>query len=220
MAFCGGGLEKDSQHIYKSAPLKKHPLSIPIKMAFCPPCWEQCLPFVYKKPISSIVLSLNSHRKMKTAPLLKNIPHLYEKNRGFGTPFWWLLVRYLQFIYKNWPSNGICAIGLSEIQWVTIKTSKWGLAPWLKIVPHLIVQKMGKMYPSLHIVYFLFTKIDCCKQKMHLSAQSKSGLGRFDPALIVVLDWLANWSWPLGPQPNHKKSGLGWFDPDRIEMLD
>ena len=157
---------------------------------------------------------------MKTAPLLKNIPHLYEKNRGFGNPFWWSLTRNLQFIYRNWPSNGISAIGLSEIQWVTIKTSKWGLAHWLKIAPHLIGQKMGKMSPSPRIVYFLFTKIDCCKQKMHLSAQSKSGLGRFDPALIVVLDWFANWSWPLGPQPNHKKSGLGWFDPDRIEMLD
>ena len=189
-------------------------------MAFCTPYWEQCLPFVYRKPIQQIVISLYRHRKLKTAPLLKNIPHLYEKNRGFGNPFWWLLVRYLQFIYKNWPSNGICAIGLSEIQWVTIKTSKWGLAHWLKIVPHLIGQKMGKMSPSPRIVFFLFTKIDCCKQKMHLSAQSKSGLGRFDPALIVVLDWFANWSWPLGPQPNHKKSGLGWFDPERIEMLD
>lgn len=121
---------------------------------------------------------LSSHliatEKWKPHPLLKNIPHLYEKNRGFGNPFWWLLVRYLQFIYKNWPSNGICAIGLSEIQWVTIKTSKWGLAPWLKIVPHLIGQKMGKMSPSLHIVYFLFTKIDCCKQKMRPSAHKRS----------------------------------------------
>ena len=32
---------------------------------------------------------------------------------------------------------------------------------------------MGKMYPSLHIVYFLFTKIDCCKQKMRPSAHKK-----------------------------------------------
>ena len=103
MAFCGGGFEKDSQHIYKSAPLKKHPLSIPIKMAFCTPYWEQCLPFVYRKPIQQIVISLYRHRKLKTAPLLKNIPHLYEKNRGFGNPFWWSLTRNLQFIYKNWP---------------------------------------------------------------------------------------------------------------------
>lgn len=118
-----------------------------------------------QKPISSIVLSLNSHRKMKTAPLLKNIPHLYEKNRGFGTPFWWLLVRYLQFIYKNWPSNGICAIGLSEIQWVTIKTSKWGLSPWLKIAPHLIGQKMGKCTPHSTLFTFYLQKSTVANKK-------------------------------------------------------
>lgn len=33
---------------------------------------------------------------------------------------------------------------------------------------------MGKMYPSPHIVYFLFTKIDCCKQKMRPSAHKRS----------------------------------------------
>ena len=33
---------------------------------------------------------------------------------------------------------------------------------------------MGKMSPSPRIVYFLFTKIDCCKQKMHLSAHKRS----------------------------------------------
>ena len=33
---------------------------------------------------------------------------------------------------------------------------------------------MGKMSPSLHIVYFLFTKIDCCKQKMRPSAHKRS----------------------------------------------
>lgn len=148
-------------------------------MTFCTPWCKQCLPFVYKSPISSIVLSLNSHRKMKTAPLLKNIPHQYEKIQGFRHPFWWSLARYLQFIYRNWPSNGICAIGLSEKHWITIKTSKWGLAPWLKIAPHLIGQKMGKMYPSPRIVYFLFTKIDCCKQKMRLSAHKKRP-GRFE----------------------------------------
>lgn len=32
---------------------------------------------------------------------------------------------------------------------------------------------MGKMSPSPHIVYFLFTKIDCCKQKMRPSAHKK-----------------------------------------------
>ena len=176
---------------------------------------------LFTENLSSKLLShFTGTGNWKPHPFWKTFLTYMKKNRGFGNPFWWLLVRYLQFIYKNWPSNGICAIGLSEIQWVTIKTSKWGLAHWLKIVPHLIGQKMGKMSPSPRIVYFLFTKIDCCKQKMHLSAQSKSGLGRFDPALIVVLDWFANWSWPLGPQPNHKKSGLGWFDPDRIEMLD
>lgn len=32
---------------------------------------------------------------------------------------------------------------------------------------------MGKMSPSPRIVYFLFTKIDCCKQKMRPSAHKK-----------------------------------------------
>ena len=112
---------------------------------------------------------LSSHliatEKWKPHPLLKNIPHLYEKNRGFGNPFWWLLVRYLQFIYKNWPSNGICAIGLSEIQWVTIKTSKWGLAPWLKIVPHLIGQKMGKSPPLPALFTFYLQKSTVANKK-------------------------------------------------------
>ena len=50
---------------------------------------------------------------------------------------------------------------------------------------------------------------------MRTSAQSKSGLGRFDPDLIVVLDWLCkpvvalgattksydNWSGHLRPRP-------------------
>ena len=68
-----------------------------------------------QKAILKIVLSPNSHRngkklrlshltateKWKPHPLLKNIPHLYEKNRGFGTPFWRLSATYLQFVYKN-----------------------------------------------------------------------------------------------------------------------
>ena len=47
---------------------------------------------------------------------------------------------------------------------------------------------------------------------MRPSAQSKSGLGCFDPDLIDIY-WFAftKWSWPLGPQPNHTK--VGWaFD--------
>ena len=41
---------------------------------------------------------------------------------------------------------------------------------------------------------------------MRPSAQSKSGLGCFDPDLIDIY-WFAftKWSWPLGPQPNHTK---------------
>lgn len=35
----------------------------------------------------------------------------------------------------------------------------------LKIIPHLIGQKMGKMHPSLRIVYFLFTKNDSANKK-------------------------------------------------------
>lgn len=129
---------------------------------------------LFTETLSSKLLShFTGTGNWKPHPFWKTFLTYMKKNRGFGNPFWWLLVRYLQFIYKNWPSNGICAIGLSEIQWVTIKTSKWGLALWLKIAPHLIGQKIGKMYPSLHIVYFLFTKIDCCKQKMRPSAHKK-----------------------------------------------
>ena len=45
---------------------------------------------------------------------------------------------------------------------------------------------------------------------MRPSAQSKSGLGCFDPDLIDIY-WFAftKWSWPLGPQPNLTKSGVG-----------
>jgi hypothetical protein len=86
-AFCGGVFEKDSQHIYKTLPSKKHPLPIPIKIAVCPPCLEKCLPCIYKNPILQQLLSPNSHRKLKTAPSFENIPHIYEKNRGFYTLF-------------------------------------------------------------------------------------------------------------------------------------
>ena len=124
---------------------KKHPLPIPIKIAVCTPSCEQCLPFVYRKPVyklSSHLIAiekskvnpsfcviyilftcfkrsplLSSHRngkklrlshliateKWKPHPLLKKIPHLYEKNQGFYTPFWRLWTTYLQYVYKNWP---------------------------------------------------------------------------------------------------------------------
>ena len=99
--FVGMVLKKIHSMFTESAPSKKHPLPIPIKLAFWAPCWKQCLPFVYRKPILQIILSPNSHRKL--TPLLKNIPHLYEKNRGFYTPFWGLSTTYLQFVYKNRP---------------------------------------------------------------------------------------------------------------------
>ena len=82
---------------------QRHPLPISIKMAFWPPCWEKGLPFVYRNPVLQTVLSPNSHRKLKTAPPLKNFPHLYEKNRGFGNPFLRLSATYLQFVYRNRP---------------------------------------------------------------------------------------------------------------------
>jgi len=37
--------------------------------------------------------------------------------------------------------------------------------PLLKNIPHLIGQKMGKIHPSIRIVYFLFTKIDSVNKK-------------------------------------------------------
>lgn len=97
--FVGVFLRKIHSIFTKSSPSKKHPLPIPIKIAVCTPSWEQCLPFVYRKPILQIILSPNSHRKLP--PLLKNIPHLYEKNRDFHTPFWGLSTTYLQFVYRN-----------------------------------------------------------------------------------------------------------------------
>ena len=158
-AFCGGGFKKDSQHVYKSAPSKKHPLPIPIKIAVCTPSWEQCLPFVYRNPVLQIILSPNSHRKAENKPLLKNIPHLYEKKS-----------RFLHLILK--ACGNIFTICLQEstlwaefTMWDTFKTSKWGLASCLKNIPHLIGQKIGKIHPSLRIVYFLFTKIDLANKK-------------------------------------------------------
>ena len=97
------GVRKIHSIFTKSSPSKKHPLPIPIKIAVCTPSWEQCLPFVYRNPVLQMILSPNSHRKAENKPLLKNIPHLYEKNRGFYTPFWGLSTICLQFVYKNRP---------------------------------------------------------------------------------------------------------------------
>ena len=48
----------------KSAPSKKHPLPISIKLAF----WQPIERNVYKNSVLQIILSPNSHRKLKTAP--------------------------------------------------------------------------------------------------------------------------------------------------------
>lgn len=126
-AFCGGVFEKDSQYIYKISAIEKHPLPISTKMTFWYPCWEQCLPFVYKNP---------------------------SRNNSFHL----------------------------------IATGKWKPHPLLKNIPHLIGQKMGKMHPSLRIVYFLFTKIE---------RTNKNRSGRFSPKPL----WHMIWGGTLGPTP-------------------
>ena len=104
-------------------------------------------------------LSLSNHRKLKTAPLLKNFPHLYEKNRGVGNPFWRLGTLFLQFVYRNRPCKRNLRHGTPS------KPQNEVLILGLKNTSHLIGQKMGKMSPLLRIVYFLFTKIDSANKK-------------------------------------------------------
>ena len=123
--------------------------------------------------------SLNSHRKMKTAPLLKKIPHLYEKNRGFGNPFWRLWTMFLQFVYRNRPCkrnlrHGTPARPQNEVLLLALKN-----------IPHLIGQKMGKIQVLLRIVYFLFTKIDSENKKC--AFQRKKEVWVFFPDLVIFV---------------------------------
>lgn len=54
---------------------------------------------------------------------------------------------------------------------------------------------------------------------MRPSAQSKSGLGRFDPDLIVVLDWLCKLVVALGATTKSHKSGLDPKGPDHSAVF-
>ena len=151
----------------------------------------------------------------KPHPLLKNIPHLYEKNRGFYTPFWRLLATYLQFIYRNRPCkrkkshvsdskgnlksfNALILRALNSLlkspPFQGLKMRPCSL-PW-KIIPHLIGQKMGKIHPSLRIVYFLFTKIDSANKKCAFR-RIKRRSGRFSPRPR----WHMIWGGTLEPTP-------------------
>ena len=69
----------------KSAPLEKHPLPISIKMAFWQPCWEQYLPFVYKKSSRNNPFHLIATEKWKPHPLWKLSSPICKKS-GFLHP--------------------------------------------------------------------------------------------------------------------------------------
>ena len=147
---------------------------------------------------------LSSHliatENWKPHPLFKNFPHLYEKNRGFGNPFWRLGTLFLQFVYRNRPCKRNLRHGTPS------KPQNEVLILGLKNTSHLIGQKMGKMSPSLHIVYFLFTKIDSANKKC-ASRRIKIGLGVFHPDHIGIYDM----GWDFGANP--RITLLKWWHP-------
>ena len=170
-AFCGGVLEKDSQHIYKIRAIEKTSSTYIHKIGVLATLLREMFTKLLSCKLSSHLIATE---KRKPHSPLKNFPHLYEKNRGFGTPFLRLSITYLQFVYRNRPcTQKLCHRGRSRPQNEVLILA-------LKNIPHLIGQKMGKIHPSLRIVYFLFTKIDRANKKCAFR-RIKIGLGVFYP---------------------------------------
>ena len=69
------------------------------------------------------------------------------------------------------------------------------------------------------MIYSLFTEIAPVNKKMRPSAQSKSGLGRFDPDHIVELDWLCKPVVALGATTKSHNSGLDPKGPDHSAVF-
>ena len=154
-----------------------------------------------QKTCLQTVLSLNSHRKMKTAPSFENIPHLYEKIGVLAPHF----EGFRHYIYDLFTEIDL-ARGNYDMD--TFKTSKWGLASCLKNIPHLIGQKMGKMHPSIRIVYFLFTKIDRANKKCAFQ-RIKIGSGAFHPDQTFRMGlWGPPYKFSSSPKDRRKASAI------------
>ena len=91
----GGVLKNDLQLVYKWGWCKTFiPSPISIKMAVWQPSKKNFLTYMNKNGLLNTLFwkifteylqmsSHNSHRKLETAPLLKNISHLYARKSGF-----------------------------------------------------------------------------------------------------------------------------------------
>ena len=101
--FVGVVLKKIHSMFTESAPSQKTSSTYTHKNSGLYPLSRAMFTICLQKTCLQTVLSPNSHRKMQTAPSFENIPHLYEKNRDFGTPLWRLSTTYLQFVYKDQP---------------------------------------------------------------------------------------------------------------------